>query len=57
MDFENFCREMYTENQIERQQWHDEPITFEDYKSKCRSFLKEAYEKRNKEKSGGEELE
>ena len=57
MDYESFCREMYTENQIERQQWNDVPITFEDYKFKNRSFLKDAYEKRNEEKSSGKELE
>ena len=57
MDYESFCREMYTENQIERQQWNDVPITFEDYKFKNRSFLKDAYEKRNEEKSSGKEHE
>ena len=32
-------------------------IEKEDYKFKNRSFLKDAYEKRNEEKSSGEELE
>ena len=55
--FDKFCQHMYTENQIERNQWGDAPITFEEYMEQSREFLKSAYEKVCQEKSGGKELE
>lgn len=44
--FKTFCREMYYQNQEEREQYRQEQVTFEKYVEENKRFLLETFSKK-----------
>jgi len=44
--FKTFCTEMYYANQVEREHYHEEPITYEKYVEENMKFLLEVFSKK-----------
>ena len=51
MEFEKFCRDMHTENCIERQQFNEPTLTFDEYVKQCFKFLTDRYEEEIKQEN------
>ena len=47
-DFEEFCRFMHVENTVERQQFGEDKLSYEEYVNKNEEFLLSSYEEKIK---------